>query len=114
MAVERAKKVSEEGAHVASALASELEVGLDRIDSLRLLNCLCVFELLDENVLDVDGHGVEEVERVCKGLSGVADECLQDIAELSATQSLRRRLAFGGQCERQGIDVVHIHVLRCI
>lgn len=39
------------------------------------LDGLGVFEILDENVLDVDGNGMEEIERVREGLSGVPDEC---------------------------------------
>ena len=58
-----------------SALATHLETGFDRIDLFCFLDGLGVFEILDENVLDVDGNGMEEIERVREGLSGVPDEC---------------------------------------
>ena len=112
MAVEGAEEVCEERAHVASALTAELEVGLDRIDLLRLLHCLRVFELFDENVLDVDGDGVEEIERICEGLSGVSDKCCEDVSELSATQRMRRGITIGGQRKGQIVNVVHVHVLQ--
>lgn len=71
---EHAEKADKEPVHVAAALATHLETGFDRIDLFCFLDGLGVFEILDENVLDVDGNGMEEIERVREGLSGVPDE----------------------------------------
>ena len=75
MAAERAEKTDEEPAHVAAALATQLETGFDGIDLLCFLDGLGVLEILNENVLDADGNGMEEIERVREGLSGVSNEC---------------------------------------
>lgn len=75
VAGEHAEKADKEPVHVAAALATYLETGFDRIDLFCFLDGLGVFEILDENVLDVDGNGMEEIERVREGLSGVPDEC---------------------------------------
>lgn len=56
VAAECAEKADKEPVHVAAALATHLETGFDRIDLFCFLDGLGVFEILDENVLDVDGE----------------------------------------------------------